>query len=142
MVSTVSVSGIAGSLILAAVAYRSHRRTKDAILEHVSNHIKVSDISSSDFFSASVEDMVRIAQDITCHCFTRWDSFWGIRPHSSVGIWRAKFDGVRGATMLLAFHHLNATISKLDAGELAESHITFVASRVLLIHCVLAQGLP
>ena len=142
MVSTVSVSGIAGSLILAAVAYRSHRRTKMRSWNMSAIISKFPTFPAQDFFSASVEDMVRIAQNITCHCFTRWDSFWGIRPHSSVGIWRAKFDGVRGATMLLAFHHLNATISKLDAGELAESHITFVTSRVLLIHCVLAQVLP
>lgn len=78
------------------------------------------DVSNSHVTPASVEEVVTVVQDITRRCFVRWDNFFGIRPASSEGIWRPKFDGVRGSTMLLAFCQLNATIGKLDPGKLAK----------------------
>ncbi len=56
--------------------------------------------------------MKKAATEIAQRCLRRWDGPLGIRAGTDsggarAGIWRRKYDGVRCAVLLLAFHKLN-----------------------------------
>lgn len=61
-------------------------------------------------------DLRKVAKQITLRCLQRWDGFMGLRPSKDSqgrqsGIWRDKFDGVRSASLLLAFRKFNQTLA-------------------------------
>ena len=58
----------------------------------------------------------KVAREITLRCLQRWDGFMGFRASrdslgGKSGIWRERFDGVRFATLLLAFRRLNESLA-------------------------------
>lgn len=60
----------------------------------------------------SIQEVQRVAKEITHYCLSRWDSWLGLKAGSDstggkTGIWRVQFDGVRCAVLLLVFHKLN-----------------------------------
>ncbi|DBB15207.1 TPA: hypothetical protein ACH3X3_004211 [Trebouxia sp. C0006] len=60
-------------------------------------------------------DMKKAAMQIAQQCLRRWDAALGVRPGTDAGgakagIWRRKFDGVRGAALLLAFQRVNESL--------------------------------
>lgn len=59
--------------------------------------------------------MTLAATQITRMCLRQWDGLFGVRAASDsvgtkAGIWRAKFEGVRCAVLLLAFNRLNRNL--------------------------------
>ena len=70
----------------------------------------------------TAEDIKRVGREITLRCLQRWDGFLGFRASKDSlgrqsGIWREKFDGVRIASMLLAFRKLNASLGYNQPGN-------------------------
>ena len=68
------------------------------------------------------EDISDAAREITLRCLQRWDGFMGLRASSDslgrrVGIWRERFDGVRFASLLLAFRQANASLAYNQPGN-------------------------
>lgn len=62
------------------------------------------------------DDLRKVAKQITLRCLQRWDGFMGLSPSKDSqgrqsGIWRDKFDGVRSASLLLAFRRFNQTLA-------------------------------
>ena len=58
-----------------------------------------------------------MARHITVRCLRRWDSFLAIRADKDslgrqAGVWKDKFESVRSAAMLLAFHTVNSLLQK------------------------------
>lgn len=59
--------------------------------------------------------MKLVAAQITRMCLRQWNGFLGFSAASDsvgtrAGIWRAKFEGVRCAVLLLAFNRLNQNL--------------------------------
>lgn len=72
--------------------------------------------------AATAEEVQRVGREITLRCLQRWDGFMGFRASTDSlgrqsGIWREKFDGVRIASMLLAFRKLNASLGYNQPGN-------------------------
>ena len=72
--------------------------------------------------AAAAEDVQRVGREITLRCLQRWDGFMGFRASTDSlgrqsGIWREKFDGVRIASLLLAFRKLNASLGYNQPGN-------------------------
>lgn len=64
----------------------------------------------------------RVGKEITLRCLQRWDGFLGFRASKDSlgrqsGIWRETFDGVRFASLLLAFRKLNASLGYNQLGN-------------------------
>ena len=64
----------------------------------------------------------RVGKEITLRCLQRWDGLLGFRASKDSlerqsGIWREQFDGVRFASMLLAFRKLNASLGYNQLGN-------------------------
>lgn len=63
----------------------------------------------------ATDRMKRMAKDITTWCLLRWGGPFGARAGSDsvgakLGIWNERFESVRCAVMLLAFHKVNAAL--------------------------------
>ncbi|KAL0049266.1 hypothetical protein WJX82_010048 [Trebouxia sp. C0006] len=79
--------------------------------------------------SEPAKDIQQVAKEITLRCLQRWDGFMGFRASTDSlgrqsGIWRERFDGVRFASLLLAFRKLNAALAfnqPGDSGSLLET---------------------
>ena len=74
----------------------------------------VSAMQTEDPFLMEVQ---KVAKQITKRCLRRWDGFLAVRADkdslgNNAGIWKAKFESVRSASMLLAFRAVNATLQK------------------------------
>ena len=87
----------------------------------------------------SLQEVQRVAKEITQHCLSRWDAWLGLKAGSDstggkTGIWRVKFDGVRCAVLLLAFHKLNK--------ELQGQQDSSGQSRILVLDQLDSCGLP
>ena len=72
--------------------------------------------------AAAAEEVQRVGKEITLRCLQRWDGFMGFRASTDSlgrqsGIWREKFDGVRIASLLLAFRKLNASLGYNQPGN-------------------------
>ena len=70
----------------------------------------------------TAEEVQRVGREITLRCLQRWDGFMGFRASTDSlgrqsGIWREKFDGVRIASLLLAFRKLNASLGYNQPGN-------------------------
>ena len=68
------------------------------------------------------ENIQRVARQITQRCLQRWDGFMGFRASTDSlgrqsGIWRERFDGVRCASLLLAFRRLNSSLAYNQPGN-------------------------
>ena len=73
-------------------------------------------------------DMKKAAMQIAQQCLRRWDAALGVRPGTDAGgakagIWRRKFDGVRGAALLLAFQRVNENL-QMQSGSPGMSEAT------------------
>ena len=72
--------------------------------------------------SEPAKDIQQVAKEITLRCLQRWDGFMGFRASTDSlgrqsGIWRERFDGVRFASLLLAFRKLNAALAFNQPGD-------------------------
>jgi len=83
-------------------------------------------------------EMKKAAMQIAQQCLRRWDAALGIRPGTDAGgakagIWRRKFDGVRCATLLLAFQKFNKNLQMLSGrpgmSEATNLRLMFFAHR-------------
>jgi len=77
------------------------------------------------------EDITRAAREITLRCLQRWDGFPGLRPSTDSlgrksGIWRDKFESVRYASLLLAFHKFNVSLASNQPGNTGETTVESV----------------
>ena len=59
----------------------------------------------------------KVAAEVTARCLRRWDSFLAIRAGKDslgrqAGIWKDKFESVRGAALLLAFRMVNTELQR------------------------------
>jgi len=75
--------------------------------------------------SEPAKDIQQVAKEITLRCLQRWDGVMGFRASSDSlgrqsGIWRDRFDGVRFASLLLAFRKLNAALAFNQPGDSGE----------------------
>lgn len=68
------------------------------------------------------EDIRRAGKEIAVRCLQRWDGYLGLRASrdslgNKSGIWRDRFDGVRHATLLLAFRKYNEKLAAMQTGS-------------------------
>jgi len=88
-------------------------------------------IPASQASEVASTDMKKAAMQIAQQCLRRWDAALGIRPGTDAGgakagIWRRKFDGVRGAALLLAFQKFNRSL-QMQSGRPGMSIATKVS---------------
>ncbi len=86
-------------------------------------------------------EMRRAAMQIAQQCLRCWDGTLEICPGTDTGgakagIWRQKFDGVRCAALLLAFHKLNRNLQR-QSGRPGMSAATTLR---LMFFCTLKQS--
>ena len=65
----------------------------------------------------ALQEVRKIAAEITVRCLRRWDSFLAIRAGKDslgrqAGIWKDKFESVRSAALLLAFRMVNTQLQR------------------------------
>ncbi len=92
------------------------------------------DVTANAQPDAASPDMQKAATQIAQRCLRRWDGPLGIRAGTDsggarAGIWRRKYDGVRCAVLLLAFHKLNQDLQTRPNSP-GGTHFVAIVSRL------------
>ena len=148
-----------------------HRKEKQLLAYGVITCLRASDISSDSLSAGSsgqikaasgssavshssimlkddapTDRMKRVAKDITTWCLQRWGGPFGARAGSDsvgakLGIWNERFESVRCAVMLLAFHKVNAALiaehqkARTGTDEPGRSSLICPDSVIKVQHC-------
>ncbi|KAL0050486.1 hypothetical protein WJX82_000670 [Trebouxia sp. C0006] len=124
------ITGIAGpvaaTLTWLALTY-SYRMIKLSVVTQVQKYLKVEDISGSDITDSDHSLAVSHTQSGAIQMATYASDSVGTRA----GIWRAKFEGVRCAVLLLAFNRLNRNLQARSTPNQGGSGTCFIVRSFL-----------
>ena len=109
------VLGTAIAVITWVAITHSYRNEKRILIAEIGNRLKASDTTDAPDTVQPSEEMRNVAREIAKWCLWRWDGFLGFRAGSDsvgrrAGVWKDKFDSVRGAVLLAAMASLNRTL--------------------------------